>query len=151
LGKVSTFFRLNREEKRIFFHAVSLLIRSRIALRRKPFKILVERLASLNPCTRLQIFPPISISAYKLMRLFAAACRSVPFTTCLSRAMAGQQFLLAYGHVPVLHIGVVKEDKQNLKAHAWLTLEEHVILGRIPDLSRYRELPPLAAGKVKKL
>ena len=62
--------------------------------------------------------------------------------------MAGQRFLTGCGYLPTLHIGVAREKGENLEAHAWLSLDGRIIVGNVPDLDRYRELPPFQAGRL---
>ena len=144
MGKVLKFFHLTSREKLVFFRAAYLLCYYRIALRRQHFQTLIERLLGAEEALCHTAEP---VPAETVLRLFAAACRIVPFTTCLSRAMAGQRILNGYGHVPVFHIGVAREQDLDLEAHAWLSLDGDLVVGNVPDLERYRELPPLQAGR----
>ncbi|MCF6186980.1 MAG: lasso peptide biosynthesis B2 protein [Desulfobulbaceae bacterium] len=139
MGKVLKFFHLTGSEKLIFCRAVYLLFYYRIALRRQHFQSLVDQLSNSTTTALLQTVP--SIPADTLIRLLAAACRIVPFTTCLSRAMAGQMILTGCGYFSRLHVGVAREKEEELEAHAWLSLDGRIILGNVPDLDRYRELP----------
>ncbi len=145
MGKVLKFFRLAGPEKLFFCRAVYLLFYYRIALRRQHFQTLVDRLSNSKTTAPLQPVP--SIPADTLIRLLAAACRIVPFTTCLSRAMAGQRLLTGCGYCSKLHIGVAREKGEKLEAHAWLSLDGRIILGNTPDLDRYRELPQFQTGR----
>lgn len=147
MGRISKFFLLTGPEKLIFCRAVYLLVYFRIALHRQHFQTLVDRLMISSGGGHL----PASalIPADTIIQLLAAAGRLIPFSTCLSRAMAGQRLLMRYGHFPALHIGVAREEGENLEAHAWLSLEGRIILGSIPDIERYRELPPLQGGGSK--
>lgn len=145
MGKVLKFFHLTGSEKLIFCRTVYLLFYYRIALRRQHFQTLVDRLS--NPKNTVPLQPVPTIPADILIRLLAAACRIVPFTTCLSRAMAGQRLLTACGYFSKLHIGVAREKGEKLEAHAWLSLDGRIILGNAPDLDRYRELPPFQADR----
>ncbi len=145
MGKVLKFFYLTGSEKLIFCRAVYLLFYYRIALRRQHFQTLVDQLS--NSTTTAPLQPVSSIPADILIRLLAAACRIVPFTTCLSRAMAGQRLLTGCGYFSKLHIGVAREKGEKLEAHAWLSLDGLIILGNAPDLDRYRELPPFQVGR----
>lgn len=139
MGKVVKFFHLSGPEKFIFCRAVYLLLYYRLALPRKHFQTLIDRLSNSGSGEDMQASP--LIPAETLIGLLAAACRVVPFSTCLSRSMAGQRLLMQYGYFPRLHIGVARENSRKLEAHAWLSLNGKVVLGNVPDLERYRELP----------
>jgi len=143
VGKILKFILLAGPEKLIFCQAVYLLVYYWVALHRQRFHQLIARLLNTDSGDHQQ--GTKLIPADVIIRLFVAACRIVPFSTCLSRAMAGQQLLTRYGYSPIFHIGVAREGQQALEAHAWLSLDENLILGNIPDLDRFRELPPLQA------
>jgi len=143
--RVLKFFHLTGAEKLIFCRAVYLLFYYRIALGRQHFQTLVDRLSHPSPTGPVRNSEPIPVDT--LVQLLAAACRIVPFTTCLSRAMAGQRLLTGCGYFSKLHIGVARKKGENLEAHAWLSLNGQIILGNVPDLDRYRELPPFQADR----
>ncbi|MBU1139564.1 MAG: lasso peptide biosynthesis B2 protein, partial [Proteobacteria bacterium] len=71
------------------------------------------------------------------------ASHFIPGSTCLSNALAGQILFSSYGHKTRLHIGVARDQENTLEAHAWLSLEGATIVGGLPDLDRYKELPSL--------
>lgn len=79
----------------------------------------------------------------RLVALLEAAGKLVPFTTCLSKALAGSILMHKYGFDTSLHIGVAKENVDVLEAHAWLSLDGRIIVGNCPDLKRFRELPSI--------
>lgn len=53
----------------------------------------------------------------------------IPGSSCLIRAIVGQILLSKYHHPSKLKIGVNKEE--NFEAHAWLEIENNIILGKI--------------------
>ena len=65
----------------------------------------------------------------------------LPISTCLSKALASYVLFKKYRYLAELHIGVLKNDRQRLEAHAWLSYGGKIIIGNLPDLSRFRELP----------
>ena len=68
----------------------------------------------------------------------------VPFSTCLSNALAGQILFATCHHPTTLHIGVRNTPDAGFEAHAWLTLNSTILLGHLPDLDSYKELPPIS-------
>jgi len=72
-----------------------------------------------------------------------AVSRRLPGTTCLLRAIAAKYLLELYGIESRLCIGVRKEDGTSLSAHAWITIESEIVLGRVEDLDKYTPLPGL--------
>ena len=65
-----------------------------------------------------------------------AAARFVPGSTCLTEAMAAQALLVRYGYRPRLTIGVMKNERRSLVAHAWVTCEEQIVIGGA-EVERY--------------
>ncbi len=141
MNRIVKVFHLPYPEKLIFFQAVKLLTTWRIRLNSQDFKAVVQ----LNGIESKRLFasrtaniPPETFSAF-----LNAAGKVIPFTTCLSKALAGQILFSLYGHKTMLHIGVEKKSAGNLKAHAWLTLNGKLLIGYVDDIDNYWELPPL--------
>jgi hypothetical protein len=55
---------------------------------------------------------------------------------CLPRALALQRMLLRRGTRATVRFGA-RRVGQEFRAHAWLTLDGHVVLGNLPDLNEY--------------
>ena len=64
-----------------------------------------------------------------LIRSILWAKRRVPQATCLTQALTGQVLLAQKGYASRLWLGVTKDPKGKLMAHAWLEHENSVILG----------------------
>jgi hypothetical protein len=130
---------LSTVEKTIFFRALFLLSISRFSLQFKKFKSVVysfsQKAAEQKPVL-ISSIPPA-----KVANLLIAAANIVPFSTCLSKSLAGSVLFRSLGYKTLLHIGVTKENGCLLEAHAWLTLDCSVIVGYRSDLARYHELP----------
>jgi transglutaminase superfamily protein len=132
------FFHLSFAEKKVFFHALYLLVVYRIRLKISPIQDLFYRVQS-NSRT---IVPTISdpVSPGRIARLIAIASHFIPRSTCLSEALAGQILFASYGYKTRLHIGVAKDVENSFEAHAWLSFEEKILIGGLPDLQRFKEL-----------
>ncbi|MCP3892833.1 MAG: hypothetical protein GY702_28750, partial [Desulfobulbaceae bacterium] len=50
------------------------------------------------------------------------------------------------GYLTEFHMGVWKKDDEGLEAHAWLTLGGNVVVGALPNLEEYEELPLFSGG-----
>lgn len=59
----------------------------------------------------------------------AAAARFVPRATCLTQALSGQYILARQGNASKIRIGIERGTGEQLKAHAWLVSDNHVVLG----------------------
>lgn len=58
----------------------------------------------------------------------AAAARFVPYATCLTQALSGQYILARQGNESTIRIGIERGTGE-LKAHAWLVSDNHIVLG----------------------
>lgn len=139
MGRIRKFFCLPQIEKVLFLRALLLLVHSRSSFQFKQFKNVVRhfsrKAASQEP-------PQVnSVSSSRVAFLLDAASSFIPAPTCLSKALAGSVLFKSCGYQTLLHIGVTRDDVSLLEAHAWLTLEDNVIVGDRADLERYRELP----------
>ncbi|OBQ67646.1 lasso peptide biosynthesis B2 protein [Mesorhizobium erdmanii] len=63
----------------------------------------------------------------------AAAARLVPRATCLTQALSGQYILARQGNASKIRIGIERGTGEQLKAHAWLVSDNHVVLGGSVD------------------
>ncbi|NEQ84407.1 MAG: lasso peptide biosynthesis B2 protein, partial [Moorea sp. SIO2I5] len=62
---------------------------------------------------------------------------------CLARALTSYTLMVQYGYVPQLRIGVAKGESGQLEAHAWVENQGLVVIGQLPDLTRFKTLPSL--------
>jgi len=67
---------------------------------------------------------------------------------CLARALTTQILMSHSGFSPQLCIGVAKGESGELEAHAWIKYQEYVVIGHLPDLPRYIQLPSLEGIKL---
>ena len=63
----------------------------------------------------------------------AAAARFVPRASCLTQALSGQYILARQGNASNIRIGIERGTGEQLKAHAWLVSDNHVVLGGSVD------------------
>lgn len=135
--RLRKFFYLPAEEKIIFLRALFLLVYVRFSLQFKQFKNAVKdvsrKAAAQNSVQKSCILPP------RVASLLNAAGNTLPYTTCLPRALAGSILFSSLGYQTKLHIGVTRENGSMLEAHAWLTLDGSVIVGYRSDLGRYQQ------------
>ena len=59
----------------------------------------------------------------------AAAARLVPHASCLTQALSGQYILARQGNASTIRIGIERGTGEQLKAHAWLVSDSHIVLG----------------------
>ncbi|WP_457575803.1 lasso peptide biosynthesis B2 protein [Desulfomarina sp.] len=133
------FFSLTFSEKLVFCQAFLLVFRFRRALKHRSFDDLLRE-SSAQAEKRLARFAASSLSAGRISWLIKKSAMTVVKSRCLPQALAGHIIFAEYGYRTCFHIGVRKGDGR-LEAHAWLTLNDKVILGDIPDLEQFEELP----------
>lgn len=132
------FIRLPLVEKLFFFTAMFSLVVYRIYLNIYSFQRLLSKVSRKSQT----VLAPIQsrISPKRMARLITIASSLVPFSTCLSQALAGHVLFAKYGQATTLHIGVYNKTNTGVEAHAWLCQSGEVILGYLPKMERYREL-----------
>ena len=57
------------------------------------------------------------------------ASRYLPGATCLTQALAAQALLTQSGFPSQVEIGVARDDRRRLQAHAWVVCHGQVVLG----------------------
>ncbi len=80
--------------------------------------------------TRLNAHQCASMGELRLVAWgVAAAARFVPRASCLTQALSGQYILARQGNASNIRIGIERGTGEQLKAHAWLVSDNHVVLG----------------------
>ena len=124
-GRLQAFARNRWTELR----ALGWLLVVRIRLAVAPFpKVLefVERAGSKGAGRR----PVMPIAAVeRISRSVTRASRLVPGAKCLAQSMAGQILLARHGIPSQLRVGVARKGVDQLRAHAWLEQDGHVVFG----------------------
>lgn len=139
MGRLFKFLALPGREKALFCFALYLLAAYRIRLQVTSTQQLFNRVQRLS---RERYAPESSpVPSQRIARLLNVAASFTPYSTCLSKALAGQILFAVNGHKTRLHIGVATDAQQKFEAHAWLSLDDTILIGHLPDLERYREFP----------
>ena len=127
---------------RLLVEAAWVLTRVRLALWTRPFEQVRRRFTTLvvarPPSPRGREGDPPSVAA-----AVRRARRFVPAATCLPQALATHYMLARRGVRSELRIGVAKDERGALQAHAWVEVHGNVVVGALPDLNRFERLPPL--------
>ncbi len=141
------FIRLPGREKALFFNALYLLATYRIRLQVTSTQHIFNRVQRLS--REKYVANPSPVPPQRIARLLNVAALFIPYSTCLSKSLAGQILFAGHGHKTRLHIGVANDAQQNFEAHAWLSLDDIILIGRLPGLERYREFPSLDKTSLK--
>lgn len=123
------------------------LIRSGLWL--LPFRVLHQlvnrvRLVHQQPSGQLN-----TLATKKIVWAINFATRHMPGgAKCLARALTVQIILSLYGCTSNLRIGVAKKSTGELEAHAWIEHQDEVLIGDLPNLSSFTQLPSLDSIKL---
>lgn len=138
------FFRLPKAERRLLMRAGAALLTARLSLMTMPFttaRKLVGRSQELLP------MPAARLSPERVVWAIEVAGRAMPLLrNCLAQALAAQAILARVAHPCELRIGVAKNERGELLAHAWLESGDRVLIGEF-ETDRYH---PLSGSDSKK-
>jgi Transglutaminase-like superfamily len=142
MKRLHSFIRLPATKRWLLIRAALLLGVMRLGLWLLPFQTLRRLLArfALGP-TRVPDTEQFSKS--RVVWAVETASRHMPSaSTCLTQALVVQTLLARRGYPAVVYIGVVREDRDELQAHAWVKSEGEVVIGGY-ELDRYTPLATL--------
>ncbi len=130
------FLSLSFARKKLLLTALFLTLAIRLGLRTRPLRNIVQYVQTPSATPRaIYTLADIVWAVRAVDRRFACA-------TCLVNGLVGQ-YLFTRNHIDSqLCIGVKKETNE-LKAHAWVVVEEQIVIGFLPDLGSYKPLPAL--------
>ncbi|WP_136809671.1 lasso peptide biosynthesis B2 protein [Desulfosediminicola flagellatus] len=137
-SKIGKFFDLNSNEKQIFLQAFWLLLYYRLSLKLCSLKFVLDGMEQTS--SKQTTHDHSSGALHRICQLVESAATLVPYTTCLSKALAGREICMQNGFDVTLRVGVAKEDSA-VVAHAWLTHSHAIVLCNLPDIDKYQELP----------
>lgn len=140
MRRLRKFLRLEKREQLLLLETVTLLAVVRLGLWLIPFRTVKKLLAKIEQGpARSRSSNPLSVN--QIAWAVRVGSRAVPMATCLTQALTGQILLARRGHPAHLRIGVAKEPRKDLEAHAWLEYEGRVVIGDHGDLAHYTPLP----------
>lgn len=139
MGQLLKFLRLPVAEKRFLFQALYFLAVYRASLKLFSLQNLLTKVSRKSQADLTPL--PVNIPPKRMARLITVASSFIPFSTCLSQALAGQILFAMHGQKTTLHVGVCNKPDTGFEAHAWLCQDGEVILGHLPDIYHYLELP----------
>lgn len=131
---------LQSEERQLLWRALLWVMLMRLALYVLPFtqlRTLMQKLlqrATLSP-------PALEVTRDQILWSVQVVSRWIPNATCLTQALAARILLSQHRYPHQLCIGVDIGSGQLFSAHAWLEEGDQVLIGQLPDLSRYTRLP----------
>lgn len=135
MRKLNNFTRLSGLEKKLFFKSFFLMLFIRFSFYFFSFKSIYQFLK--NRKLRNNKVQEKSGEYKIILESIQKAGRYIPGCTCLIKALAAQYLLREQGYDSQLQIGVLKDQQQSLKAHAWLEMDGKVVIGENGGLSHY--------------
>lgn len=139
------FFRNSLSTQLLLLKALWLVGCVRLGLWFLPFRVLKAIVArvSANSLSAGQPQPQDLQVVRKAALGVRRVSRYVPAASCLTQALATQILLARRGQISSLRIGVTKNEKGELMAHAWVVCQGRIIIGSRPDLRNYTVLSRL--------
>ncbi len=136
------FLLLSTTERRLLVRVSLLLIAIRVGLSLLPFHTL-RRILHIASLASIRLKKTNDSSAAKAIWAVNVAGHYMPGVgTCLTQALTAQALLARRGRPATVYIGVVRGEKGQLQAHAWLESQGDIVVGR-SELARYTPLVAL--------
>ena len=76
----------------------------------------------------------------RLADMVSRTTRFLPGANCLTEALCCQTVLLRSGYASKMILGITRDDRRKLDAHAWVELDGEVVIGDNGELERYKTL-----------
>jgi Transglutaminase-like superfamily len=142
LHKLKILTQITAGDRLLLLFALVLLSGIRLGLWLLSFRTLLQVLTKGSQMATQWRVPQVAIAKIiwavnVISRYFA------PGSKCLARALTTKVLLDWQGHPSDLRIGVAKGEMGQLEAHAWVEVQEQIVMGDLSDLSRYSLLPTL--------
>lgn len=106
-----------------------------------PFGTVLRRLAQWSPPSSRSTGSDPSYPCRVVWAVTAIGRRVLGDRPCLPEALAVQWLLRRHAYPAVLHLGVRRDEGNALRAHAWVTSDDRVVIGGADAPLRYTSLP----------
>ena len=144
MKRLRKFLNLTNGDRYLLISTFILLSLVRLGLFLLPFKTLQKLLSAISQIKTKSNEVDLT-NLGKIVGSVNLSSRYMPLgVKCLARALTTQVLMSQYGYLPQLKIGVAKGEQGKLEAHAWVEYQGKLVIGYLPDLSRFI---PLSAFK----
>jgi hypothetical protein len=137
---IARYKQLSARERRLFFHALVLVVCIRMRLWLLPVRLTrswVERQS--KPAGGWRDLERRSIG--EVAWAVEAASRRIPAATCLTQGLATQVMLGQLGQRSELRLGVARSAQGQFEAHAWVETQGRIVIGgAIKGFERFAQL-----------
>jgi hypothetical protein len=121
IRKSKSFVRINWRDKILFFQAFFFSGIVRIAILFIPFRVVKKFLGTPKKESSYDIKIEEFIKVKKIAWAVNEASKYTPWEgKCLVKAITAQRMLKGYKIYTTIYLGIYKDEKNNMKAHAWL-------------------------------
>ena len=130
MNDIIRFFRLSSKDKLLVIQVFYLLPYFKLKLRFVPFKEIIKKQHQvayddfiLSDENKLMAFRvAIAIEKVSNVLLWPSAC--------FEKALTGKYLLKKYNIPSTLYLGAAIDEKKNFKAHAWLSCDKYILIGK---------------------
>lgn len=123
--------------KKLFLQTYLVMSLVRLGMLLLPFKRLQNFVSRSQQLTFLAVAPQ-EVNVSSIARAVERSGHYQPGKPmCLAKALTTAVIMNMYGFPHQVNIGVAKSELGKIEAHAWVVFQSQVIVGNLPDLSRY--------------
>ena len=148
MKKLLEFLKLNRGGKNLFLQAYILMSSIRLGLLLLPFRQLQDLILKAHRLKFLAVIAPEASIGAIALAVHRSGKYSPGEVKCLAKALTTAVLMSIYDFPHQIKIGVAKGEDNRLEAHAWVEWEGKVVVGYLPDLSRYRAMSSTGKGLI---
>jgi hypothetical protein len=125
MGALRNVFRLSPGDRWLLLRAFVAVGSAWVTVQLFPPSVVLTKVSEEIPP-----LPPRQLqTAGRIAWAIAVAARYIPGSKCLVQAIAGRNLLASYGFPAEIHIGVAKDSRNWLSAHAWVEVEGQTVIG----------------------
>lgn len=124
---INQFLKLSRDKKTLLFKTLILMGIIRILLWILPFRKMQNIIKKLG---NWKIGANKKETISQLSWGVEVTSKFIPQATCLVKALTAQILFIRSDHPSKLKIGVNKDEFEGLEAHAWLEVEDQIVIGQ---------------------
>lgn len=105
------------------------LLVARIAVWTLPSAYVLRVTTGREPARRLNGRTRWVVTAPRVIWSVRSAARRIPFSNCLTQALAGRFLLARFGYPSKIRVGVRRDEQAEFQAHAWLEHAGDIVIG----------------------
>lgn len=130
IRKVKSFIRIKWKDKIFFFRAFFLSGIARIVILLIPFRVVKKFLGEPKTESAYHVKVEEYRTAKKIAWAVNIASKYTPWESkCLVKAITAQKMLKVYKIYSTIYLGINKDEKNNIGAHAWLRCGSMYVTG----------------------